>query len=259
MKWICLFILFLTPFTNPRACCGTLTKTFDVACAVNDDNTLGNDVHYKFKLEKYCDVWPTLTVNSTGTDFAYTSTLRYKNQFNIWIEIPSSSSITRTHQNFDDRGDLPIGNQVEFELVLDANNANAIGNFELQITAVKQLSRIENGNTIACAGDFNSCCRIAVDFEDTASSPIAQSHHLGNSLDIRLYPNPAKGTVNWEMKNLGDELVSIELYSVLGKQLRKLTTKEIVGSMDLKGIPSGVCTVRIRNQHMTKMVKLVVE
>lgn len=78
---------------------------------------------------------------------------------------------------------------------------------------------------------------------------------------LRVYPNPAKGTVNIEFEAKADE-TEIELYDISGRQVYNLTYTGVTGflskTIDISSLQQGVYIAKITNGTQSKNVKLIV-
>ena len=65
-----------------------------------------------------------------------------------------------------------------------------------------------------------------------------------NNVGIKLYPNPADSKINFDVKNANNSgEISVELFDMLGNDLRKTALVAGKGSMNVSDIPSGVYSV----------------
>jgi hypothetical protein len=239
---------------NPRACCGTLTHTLPVECAGNDNSTLGNDVFYTFTLEKHCDLWPTLQINTNNSDFDVVTKVEYEGT-NGWFELPYNSTNlwNKAHNDLINEGEFPTGSTANFRIQIDANSTTATGNFKLEIAAIKQ----SNADPQICAHDFNSCCRIAVDTAEYDPELLATA--VIPAFDFTLIPNPANEHVTIKFNNTLDEFAIIELLDGFGKTKSTSKAKGSAATLNLSNLPSGLYAVRVlsKGKYVTKKLVLV--
>jgi hypothetical protein len=97
------------------------------------------------------------------------------------------------------------------------------------------------------------------------SFPVGYSDIMCQASGIRLvcYPNPANGITNIEYRISNDELISLGVYSVFGKELVRLVEGlQLAGEYTLKfdasGLPPGVYLVRVEAGDESAVRKLVV-
>jgi hypothetical protein len=224
-----------------------------VACAGNSDNLLGNDVHYTFTLEKHCDLWPTLQINTNNSDFDVVTKVEYWGINNAWNILNQNSTNIWNWDNddFGNEGNLPTGTAANFRIQIDANNTNETGNFKLEIAAIKQ----SNADPMVCMADFTSCCRIAVDTGSYIPNELVKE--LPKSIDFKLIPNPANEQVaiyfNYDLA----EKAQIELLDGLGKVHKKSIVVDKESIIDLRTIPAGIYTLRVSCHGKQKTKKLV--
>ena len=74
-----------------------------------------------------------------------------------------------------------------------------------------------------------------------------------NAKEAKIYPNPAKGTLHVE----GKDILQVELFNIVGQKV--LSIKEGFEAIQLDQLPIGIYFVRLQSKQGEKTVKLIIE
>lgn len=86
--------------------------------------------------------------------------------------------------------------------------------------------------------------------------------NLGNLGAIRIFPNPSEGFFNLEMKSVKDQVLSIRIYSLLGRAVESFEYTAGSGTsslpLDLRNLPDGLYMLQIEHQDGVLSSKLII-
>ena len=88
--------------------------------------------------------------------------------------------------------------------------------------------------------------------EDCATASIDKN----NLLEISLYPNPAKGTLNISAKNT---IESATIYNVLGKKVKSFTVNAKTSSLNVSGLSKGIYILKYTAINAVGSMKFIKE
>ncbi len=96
--------------------------------------------------------------------------------------------------------------------------------------------------------------------EATAELSVPQLEETFGSLEVKVYPNPAAGTVYLELNRLPDgKLPDIELWSPAGRLIAKTEITGEVTGINLRGKPAGVYIVKTILARQVFNLKIIKE
>ncbi len=75
------------------------------------------------------------------------------------------------------------------------------------------------------------------------------------SVDFNVYPNPT--TDKWNIKTNGQDITSVRVFDMLGKNVMSVTPNSNSVTLDADALPSGLYFARLTSESGTKTVKLV--
>jgi hypothetical protein len=233
---------------NPRACCGTLTKTINQNCTDDVDANSKKDYFHSFTLSKYCGLWPSLYVSSKDCGFPVYTYFEYFDGSG-WtpVDFGSSEGNGKTW-NLDNEGTQNIGsplpNPALFRIHLESQSTSPSGNFDLKISSVEATI---NGAT-SCESRFVGCCRMAVQ----PGEPELENFRL------KISPNPTTGEFTIRVSTLESETAYLEIVDLLGrpKFQQDIFTQDI--RLSSEGMPAGIYLVKCSKGNKTVTNRLFI-
>ncbi|HRH34077.1 MAG TPA: T9SS type A sorting domain-containing protein, partial [Catalimonadaceae bacterium] len=239
--------------TNPQPCCPT-PLVVNVACTGNEDSTLttGNDIFYEVILDTINGSFKNLVVSSTLSEFPTKIQVKGYN-VGSFQPLPNLSFVTNGNGQWivindsTTRANFP-GHTARFQIIVNANSLDAVGNFKTQI-----FTEFPNPDD-----NIANCCRIAVSnneeqpFKDNYSNgPTQQKHQSDN---WKIYPNPTNNLLWIETTESG----SIEIIDLFGRKVLSVINVQDKVSIPLDGLPTGIYQVKLTTSGsvLTKSVSL---
>jgi len=126
------------------------------------------------------------------------------------------------------------------------NDQCAYRQFSMIISTVKS----GNGHTVEVTEDPNAPDYSAVSLANTINQK-------GLAKTVSIYPNPSIGLYTIELTNNNN--ASIEIYNVLGKQVKSIQQTDAKTTVDLTGFPKGVYLVNILSNGEQTIEKIILE
>ena len=77
-----------------------------------------------------------------------------------------------------------------------------------------------------------------------------------NIVNVSLYPNPAKGTLNISAKNT---IENATIYNVLGKKIKSFTVNAKTSSLDVSGLSRGIYILKYTANNAVGSMKFIKE
>jgi hypothetical protein len=234
---------------NPRACCGTLTKTINQNCTDDVDANSKKDYFHSFTLSKYCGLWPSLYVSSKDCGFAVETNFEYFDG-SSWAPVsvsPVSEGNGKTW-DLDNEGTQNIGsplpNPALFRIHVESQSTSPSGNFDLKISSVEATT---NGAT-SCESRFMSCCRMAV-------QPAEPEQEI---LMLKISPNPASDEFTISFPSEKSETVYLEIVDVMGRPIyqKDFSNQEI--KLSSKGMSAGIYLVKCSQGNKSVINRLFI-
>jgi hypothetical protein len=144
---------------------------------------------------------------------------------------------------------MPLGDTIEYKFSHDnwggqeTNDPTApCTNGNTQFT---NRVLIISGDTIMPAVCWGSCLPCGLSSNVTEIAP--------NS--VRMFPNPAKGTVTFE----SDEAGSIQLYDLTGRLVLQTKLEAVSQTVSLEGLKAGLYVAQWQGQKSTQSLRLIVQ
>lgn len=221
---------------NPRACCGTLTKTINQNCTDDVDANSKKDYFHSFTLSKYCGLYPSIYLSTKDCGFSVSTSFQYKKENNTWgvvsFSAPEGNGTTYSLTSSNVTNELSqIPTSIcEFRVHIESVSTSPSGNFDLKLETIEATS---NGGS-SCDNRFVSCCRIANEPDLTKME----------NLQLIVYPNPANKefTIGVISEEIGEALV--EIVDLNGRPVfHQFVSSEII-KVSTKDIPQGLYLVR---------------
>ena len=115
--------------------------------------------------------------------------------------------------------------------------------------------------------DDNCYCPLLLDTPSTASNfmtnvvcPTATSINdlsIESDFSYQLYPNPSKGRINIEVKNIAHR-TTYEIISLAGAKISSGTLSNQITSIDIQDLPSGIYIMNVITAQVSERMKFVV-
>jgi uncharacterized repeat protein (TIGR01451 family) len=196
----------------------------------------------------------TLHFQNEGTDTAFTVVLRdtLSKLLNISTLRMGASSHPYTW-NLSDKGILSITFNNIHLTAKKENEEKSKGFVKFHIAQQKDLplnSLIQNRAGIYF--DFNTVILTNTVFHTVGKNfiSIKSNNHDVQSTNIQIYPNPSDDVVNFDIENIDNQAIELNVYDLGGKLLRSETHTAAPFSFHREALPSGVYVYQIRQKGL---------
>lgn len=209
----------------------TGNKMMDATYYLENDALAGQDFTFNARVVSN-------TLNSTGLDVGFTVIAFIK----VFAPDYSSNVVVDSY-------DLSEGN---FTLVHNASDSSAGDHVQYGFTVVGPNVRLDTdaeGTPGYYTDDYDALGGITV-----GPNTLSTTDYINDS-DFIIYPNPTMDI--WNVKTNNQEINSIEVFDIQGKQTMSLTPNAIEAKIDGSSLPAGLYFATINTINGSKSIKLI--
>ena len=120
-------------------------------------------------------------------------------------------------------------------------------------TTIRFVSKYVYEKVLKC-GNSGIVVRGGIDSSDCPTTGIS---NFPSTNTVSIYPNPTQSSFTIQNQFTGTKLCSI--YNVSGQKIKTLILKEMENTVDVIELPNGVYIVKVENNNVTYLQKLIIE